>query len=132
MNDQPATPARCTKKSAAARSMPRLGRVPIPATDATNDEIFEFACQVGNYDYTQQLGVDAFAWAGELFDRFEDTGELPDERQALLTLPFVFVRLCRFSPSGYDGEMDGGGKKIMQAIMQKLRNQGPAYVDIHK
>ena len=132
MNDQPATPARRTRKSAAARSMPRLGRVPIPAPDATSDEIFEYANLPPDNQHIFDQGLELFEWARDRLSRYETTGELPETRLELLSFVSLLFRMIRFEahPSEYD-ELIEERAQIARLILTKLHEmKGEKYVDI--
>jgi hypothetical protein len=116
----------------ATRSAPLTRRIVVPTPEiATPDSVFDFACAVGSYDYTKRLGVEPFEWADQLLDRFEESGDLPEDRDALLALPFVIVRMLRFSTFDTDDELEAL-MPAFRAILGKLHNMGVGYVDIHQ
>jgi hypothetical protein len=131
MNNQPATPARRTRKASTARSAARVDRVPIPATDATNDEIFEFSNYLPDHQHIFDQGLELFEWARDRLSRYETTGELPETRLELLSFVSLLFRMIRFEahPSEYD-ELIEERAQIARLILTKLHGmKGESRVD---
>jgi hypothetical protein len=121
MNNQPATPARRTRKASTARSAARVDRVPIPTPDATSDEIFEFSNYLPDHQHIFDQGLELFEWARDRLSRYEATGELPDTRLELLSLVSLIFRMLRFESDGFEFEILFDERvKIARLILTKI------------
>ena len=129
---QPAarTPPERTRKSKAARSAPGVVRVALLPPEATRDAIFYFANRPINHSHLTDRGLEAFPWAQAWFDRYAETGELPESRAelvSLLVLPFRAIRFSVFAEE-YDHEIDAA-LPIARAILARLHAMGIDNVD---
>jgi hypothetical protein len=104
-----------------------MKRVPIPPPDADLETVWDFADRQHDHSHIKATGMDRFEWGRHVIDRYEATGELPEDQAQLMSMLSLAFRMIRFEVFGDDYDAAGNERLPMaRAILAKLHALGVA------